>query len=197
MTERGRLIGLVGKGNAGKTTTSNILKDRFHEVVFAEPVKRVTEIIYGFDYDMLLGDTAEKRELRKTLKDPIWDRTPIQAMQYIGTELFRDCFDKEVWIKIAKRKIDDHLNNGRNVIVTDCRFPNEIEFIRKMGGNILILYENDRDLIPYTSVSGTTGHASENSFQTAILPSDFYYHNKKNGLEQMNSDICELVAKMK
>lgn len=187
------LVGIVGKGNAGKTTTANILSGKFTEVVFAEPVKRITDIVYGFEYDMLLGDTPEKRVLRKTLKDPIWNKTPVEAMQYIGTDLFRDCFDKEIWIKIAQRKIDNLRNAGKNVIITDCRFPNEIEFIRSQGGIILVIYENDDDLKPS---SDTTLHASENSFQSAIKTSDFYYQNKKDGLDNMHNDICDLVEKM-
>lgn len=187
------LIGIVGKGNAGKTTTANILSGKFTEVVFAEPVKRITEIVYGFEYDMLLGDTPEKRTLRKTLKDPIWNKTPVEAMQYIGTDLFRDCFDNYVWIKIAQRKIDILRNAGKNVIITDCRFPNEIEFIRSQGGVILVIYENEEDLKPS---SDTTLHASENSFQTAIKASDFYYQNKKEGLDKMRNDIWILVEKM-
>ena len=187
------LIGIVGKGNAGKTTTANILSSKFTEVVFAEPVKKITEIVYGYEYDMLLGDTPEKRILRKTLIDPIWKKTPIEAMQYIGTDLFRDCFDDYVWIKIAQRKIDILRNAGKHVIITDCRFPNEIEFIRSQGGIILVIYEREEDL---KQSSDTTLHVSENSFQTAIKSSDFYYNNKKESYEKMSNDIWALVEKM-
>lgn len=189
------LIGIVGKGDAGKTTTARILQDVIdaREVVFAEPVKRITSIMFGFDYDMLLGDTPEKRQLRRTLKDSIWKKTPIEAMQYVGTDLCRDCFDKDIWIKIADRKISELRSNGYNVIISDCRFPNEIEFIRSKGGHILVLYENVDDLKP-----GNMGnvHPSEASFQTAIKVSDYYYHNKKEGYDKMHTDISNIVKTM-
>lgn len=188
------LVGIVGKGNAGKTTTANILSDKFTEVIFAEPVKRITSIIYGFDYDMLLGDTAEKRVMRETLRDPIWNHTPRQGMQKIGTDVMRNNFDKDVWIKIAQRKIDILRNAGKNVIITDCRFPNEIESIRSQGGVILVIYENEEDLKPDPNAEHL--HESERSFQSAIKPTDFYYQNKKEGLDKMRNDIWAIIEKM-
>lgn len=188
------LVGIVGKGNAGKTTTANILSGNFTEVIFAEPVKRITSIIYGFDYDMLLGDTPDKRVLRETLRDSIWNHTPRQGMQKIGTDVMRNNFDKEVWIKIAMRKINALRDVGKNVIITDCRFENEIEFIRSQGGIILVIYENEEDLKPDPNAEHL--HESERSFQSAIKPTDFYYQNKKESLDKMRNDIWALVEKM-
>lgn len=187
----GILIGIVGKANAGKTTTTRILSPEFHEVVFAEPVKRITEIVFGFEYDMLLGETEDTRILRETLKDPTWNKTPRQAMQYIGTDLFRDCFDKNVWIKIAKRKIDNLRNNGKNVVISDCRHTNEIDFIRNEGGLILVIYEKDDDLKPIPENSAI--HESERSFQSAIKSDDLYYKNTKEGYDKMYNDVWNLI----
>lgn len=189
------LIAMVGKKNAGKTTVAEYLQEKgFAEVVFAEPVKRVTEIVFGFDYDMLLGNTPEKRELRNTLCDPIWNLTPVQAMQQLGTELFRDHFDEDVWIKIAGRKIDALLNRGQSVVVSDARFENEIEFIRAKGGHIIVVYEDINDIeIPtqeyLDKTKGTPqGHASEVSFQKAInREKDILIHNNKH----INQDIAK------
>lgn len=186
------LLGIVGKGNAGKTTVAQLLKDEFAEVIFAEPVKQITAIIYDWDYDMLLGDTPKKRILRETLHDPVWNHTPRQGMQKIGTDLFRNCFDKETWIKIATRKINKLRGNGKNVIITDCRFENEIKFIREQGGIILVIYENEEDLKP--DPNDINLHESERSFQSAIIPTDLYYHNKKDGIEKMNNAIHELLG---
>ena len=145
-----RVIGLVGKKGSGKTTVAKYLVDEynFEEVVFAEPVKRVTESIFGFSYDMLLGDTKEKRQQRVTLKDPIWGKTPVEAMQIVGTEIFRNGFDSETWIKIAKRKVDQFRSEGKSVVISDVRFENEINFIRETGGEIVVLFEKPEDITP-------------------------------------------------
>jgi hypothetical protein len=192
------LIGLVGKKNSGKTTVTEYLqsKYRFEEVVFADPLKQVVEIIFGFDYDMLLGNTPEKRVLRNTLRDPIWNMTPVQAMQQLGTEVFRDNFDKETWVKIAGRKVDNFLSQGKSVVVSDVRFGNEIEFIRQKGGQIIVLYENAQDTKILTEeelerIKGTPeGHASETSFQAHIdYNKDILIRNEKTGLDDLHGKI--------
>jgi len=183
------LIGLVGKKNSGKTTVANYLRTKgFEEVVFADPLKHVVEIIFGFDYDMLLGDTPEKRHLRNTLRDPIWNMSPVQAMQHIGTEVFRENFDKDIWVKIAGRKIDEFRRQGKNVVVSDVRFENEMEFIRQKGGQLIVLYDKIEDTHTLTQdeiekIKGTPeGHASEISFQKAInYEQDLLIHNDKTG----------------
>lgn len=190
-----KLIGLVGQKNSGKTTVAKYLVEKdFTEVVFAEPVKRITEIVFGFPYDLLLGDTAEKRKIRDTLKDPVWGMTAVEAMQFMGTELFRQGFDKDVWIKIASRKIKEH----DLVVVSDVRFENEVEFIRQSGGEIWVLYENPEDIVPKTpeqlaQLTGTKAHASENSFQASILEGDVKIHNRR---ENENSEDFKRLYKI-
>lgn len=199
------LIGLVGKKNSGKTTVANYLQEKgYEEVVYAEPLKRVVEIIFGFDYDMLLGDTPEKRQLRNTLRDPIWNMTPVQAMQQLGTEVFRENFDKETWIKIAGRKIDTFRNNGKCVIVSDVRFENEMEFVRRMGGHLIILYDKIEEThIPTQAelerIKGTPeGHASEISFQAAIdYERDILVHNDKTCVDSKNVLYAKIDSVLK
>lgn len=189
------LIGLVGKKNSGKTTVANYLQEKgYEEVVFADPLKRVVEIIFGFDYDMLLGDTPEKRHLRNTLRDPIWNMTPVQAMQQLGTEVFREHFDKETWVKIAARKINQFRDSGKCVVVSDVRFENEMDVIRRMGGHLIVLYDKIEDTnIPTQAeldrIKGTPeGHASEISFQAAIdRERDILVHNDKTFLDNLDS----------
>ena len=150
------LIGIAGKKNAGKSTIAQYLKDElgYEEVSFADPVKKITEIIYNFPYNQLLGDTPEKRQWRETVKDDIWNKTPREAMQLIGTDVFRKGLDENVWIKIAWRdKIKNMIDNGVNVVISDCRFPNEMDQIRKYGGKIIVVYENDEDLIVDTPIN--------------------------------------------
>ena len=51
------------------------------------------------------------------------------AMQQIATQLFRNNFHQDIWTKVIKRK----LMNYDNIVITDCRFPNEIEMIKSHG----------------------------------------------------------------
>lgn len=199
------VIGLVGRKSSGKTTTANYLvkKYGFVEIVFAEPVKRVTETIFGFPYDMLLGDTPEKRVQRNTLRDPIWNKTPVEAMQYIGTDLFRNCMDSDVWIKIAKRKVSDLIAKGKNVVISDVRFPNEMRYIREeMNGTLWVLHNDPAHLKPLSTEEilkgGTEYHASEVSYQTALLENDVRLFNPVDsdpltGISELHNKIDALL----
>jgi len=194
------VIGLVGRKGSGKTTAADHLvsKHGFVKVVFAEPVKRVTEIIYGFDYDMLLGNTPEKRKLRNELRDPIWDKSPIQAMQYIGTDLFRDNMDTDVWIKIAQRKVQNLLSEGKNVVISDTRFPNEMRFIREeLGGKLWALYTDIAYLQPISvkEIMKSDQHASEISYQSALMEDDTRIHNphSKDGISELHQKIDDIL----
>jgi hypothetical protein len=57
-------------------------------------------------------------------------------MQYVGTDIFRK-MDTDVWVKSTINKI---LKEGPELaIITDCRFPNEVEAIKNIGGKVLRL----------------------------------------------------------
>ena len=56
-----------------------------------------------------------------------------RLMQVLGTEVGRNLFDPEIWVKLAESKILSQLSVG-NTVVTDVRFPNEARLIKKHGG---------------------------------------------------------------
>ena len=64
------------------------------------------------------------------------DNTPItyrQALQQIGTNLFRDRFHPNTWINATLSNI----KNYEDIIITDVRFLNEIDTIKNLGGIVV------------------------------------------------------------
>jgi hypothetical protein len=59
--------------------------------------------------------------------------TPRWVLQYWGTEVCRKAFHDDIWIASLENKIR---NSQDHVVISDCRFPNEIEAIKKAGGKI-------------------------------------------------------------
>ena len=62
------IIGLVGFIGAGKTTVANILHEEhnFHKLAFSDTLKDVVSSIFGWDRELLSGDSVESREYRET-----------------------------------------------------------------------------------------------------------------------------------
>ncbi len=131
------IVGLSGFLNSGKGTVGDIIKDkhRFAKKAFADPLKDVVSTIFGWNRALLEGDTKDSREFRER-KSKRWsqrfgyDVTPRLMLQKMGTEAGRDVFHSDIWLYA----LEDRIQHDANVVVPDVRFPNEIAFLRRLGG---------------------------------------------------------------
>jgi len=135
------LIGIIGFIGSGKGTVGDYLVSQWHfeQDSFAKPLKDAVSIIFGWDRDMLSGATKESRTWREEI-DKYWSKiigrtmTPRLALQLFGTECIRNVFSPNVWSAslIKRYEAYDH-----NVVVTDCRFKNEVQAIKDAGGYVI------------------------------------------------------------
>jgi hypothetical protein len=136
------IIGICGFIGSGKDTVADYLVN-FHEFrreSFASTLKDAVANVFGWDRTMLEGRTKEAREWREQV-DPWWAErldmptlTPRWVLQYWGTEVCRKSFHDDIWIASLENKIR---NSKDNVVISDCRFPNEILAIKNAGGTIV------------------------------------------------------------
>jgi hypothetical protein len=141
-------VGILGFIGSGKGTVGDILSDiGFEKISFASHLKDVTSVMFGWDRNLLEGDTDESREFREEV-DTFWSDklerkfTPRLALQLMGTEVGRNVFGENFWIHSLENKIKDV---NKHYVVTDVRFQNEIDWIRKQKG---ILIEIERGTSP-------------------------------------------------
>lgn len=136
------IIGLVGLKGSGKDTTADyIIKNypNWEKDSFAAVLKDITSVLFGWDRKMLAGETVEDRAKREE-KDEYWsnkfgrDITPRNMLQFLGTDVLRTHLHEDIWVNALERKI---LNTDKNVIITDCRFKNEIDMLRQLGAVII------------------------------------------------------------
>lgn len=136
------VIGVCGFKGSGKDTFSNFLvnEHKYVKLNFASALKDILSTIFGWPRELLEGDTKESREFREKVDEwwanklSIKDLTPRMMLQMVGTDLFRVHFHDSIWVSIVEKQILKLLDGGSKVVISDCRFPNEISMIKKLGG---------------------------------------------------------------
>lgn len=161
LTPRVRIIGLSGYARSGKDTTADYLVEKYGytKMSFAAPMK---EALYKLN-----PDVRDISELVWTVQQVVdlsgWEGakeiTPDVRglLQRFGTEVGREMFGENFWVDLAMSQIPD----GSKIVVSDVRFPNEADAIKKLGGKVLRV---ERD-----GVEAVNAHISE----TALDGYDF------------------------
>ena len=122
------IIGLTGGMGSGKTTISKHMGGTV--ISFATPLKKMLAAL-GLTYEQLYG--SEKG----IPLDLLGGRTPREAMQSLGTEWGRRLVADELWLFAWKKAMDESPHDL--IICDDVRFPNEVEFLRSLGGEVVAL----------------------------------------------------------
>jgi hypothetical protein len=147
------IIGLCGFQGAGKDTVGDILikNHGFIKISFGSALKDVCASMFGWDRSMLEGSTPESREWRETV-DEFWSEklnffefTPRKALQMIGTDVLRKNFSANIWVDIVENKITKLIQSNHNIkiVVTDCRFTNELDMVKKFSNSQIIYVQRN------------------------------------------------------
>lgn len=147
------IIGFTGKMHSGKDTCGDYFVSRynFKKYSFAEPVKQIAKIVFGFSYTQLYGD-------EKDIIDSKWNITPRECLQKIGTDMFRKHFWDDIWIRSLEEKIDNN-----DCVICDVRFQNEADMIKRRGGIIIKIIRNYENTGHENTCHENTKHESENN----------------------------------
>jgi hypothetical protein len=193
-TKSPALIGLIGKKGSGKDTAADGLEAYgFQNVKFAGALKAMlrTLLAYqGVDEDtigrMIDGD------LKEVPTEYLAGKTPRFAMQTLGTEWGRNLIGPDFWLDTAMKKAATG-----DTVITDCRFPNEVEAVKSNGGTVIRIVAEGRTVFDETAVG--VDHASETLMDE--LPEDVVIANVMAGrpedipaaVEKLKKDIAQVV----
>ena len=149
------IIGICGLKGSGKDTLANYLVEtnEFIKIAFADFIRNA--LMELFDWD----ETSFSPE-KKEVKDPYWGVTPRKMCQEIGTEFLRyhckdfistefnlpsgEKYNGSFHIKRINKEIIKLLEADpkTNIIFSDIRFQDELDYIRKLGGKIIRVSRN-------------------------------------------------------
>ena len=136
------IIGFMGKKRSGKDTAGDYLV-KYHgykKYAFASSLKEICKSVFSFTDEQLNGDEKE-------VIDDYWGLSPRQALQYVGTDLFRNQISSlipnmgnDIWVNVLERKLKEETSN---IVITDIRFENERAMVKRLGGIIVKIHSGD------------------------------------------------------
>ena len=166
------IIGVCGFIGSGKDTIADYLTN-FHEFrreSFANTLKDAVANVFGWDRTMLEGRTKQAREWREQV-DPWWaerlnmpNLTPRWVLQYWGTEVCRRGFHDDIWIASLENKLR---NSKDDVVISDCRFPNEIKSIKSAGGIVVRVVRGEEPDWYEDAINANRGEVGNFSWSTS------------------------------
>lgn len=138
------LIGICGFIGSGKDTVAKMFVEQgCVQDSFAAPLKDMCASIFGWQREMLEGDSMDSREFRETA-DLYWTRklgidnfTPRLALQLLGTDIMRTHFSQDIWLNSLEYRIRRQRQDELCVVVSDARFKNELNLIKELGGVVI------------------------------------------------------------
>lgn len=150
------IIALAGQAGSGKDTVATMIAEFRRDTrafSFAEPLKRFAMEVFDWSEEQVFGASHLRNE-----PDPRYRRangellTPRHALQTLGTEWGRSCFEN-IWADLGVRRAMAHTGLA---VITDCRFQNEAQAVRAAGGQVW------KVIRPGAGLRGGAGaHASE------------------------------------
>jgi len=209
------LIGIVGFIGSGKGTAGDYLTHDYGYIQdsFARSLKDGVAVTFGWDREMLEGATNESRIWREKV-DVFWSKvcgfqlSPRLALQLYGTECMRENFHDDIWAMTVIKRYNE--GGKKDTVITDCRFRNEINKIKKAGGYVIrvkrgpepewydeymsLLNDQNWYKIGQLRDSGVIPHISETNWIGSEF--DFELKNDKT-LVYLYHDIGEIIDRIK
>jgi hypothetical protein len=135
------IIGLCGYAQSGKDTLAAYLTENwwFDRRAFADPIR---DVLYNLN-PLILADFPSTSEylrpmrLRTFVDQCGWDNAKQthevrSLLQRLGSEAGRDVMGGDIWVDTLFKA-----PYGPRLVITDVRFPNEAEEIKRRGGIII------------------------------------------------------------
>lgn len=175
--------------------------------------KRNNNLYNYLDYDTRVEDGSD-------FKSEVIKFTPRLLLQLLGTDCGRDIIHPNIWVnslmneygakEVSVKKSNDFILAGKekipvkypNWIITDTRFPNELQAIKKRSGISIRVNRTPKHIIE--SLGGKTNITHnhiltyEHESETALDNADFDYFIDNNGtIEELIEKVKQILIKEK
>ncbi|MDR3668744.1 MAG: hypothetical protein P4L35_18035 [Ignavibacteriaceae bacterium] len=154
-----KIIAFTGLAQSGKTTAANFISG-VKILSFADPVKQIA--LSSFNWDGVKDEKGRR------------------LLQVIGTECGR-AYDYDIWVKKMREQIEIYAPLYKVLAIDDCRFNNESELVKELGG--IVIEINRPGCVP-------DGHASEQGISPHLI--DMHILNDGT-IKQLKNNVLKLI----
>jgi hypothetical protein len=200
------IIGICGLIGSGKDTIADYLQNihQFRRESFAHTLKDAVAAVFGWNREFLEGRTHESREWREQ-RDDWWSErlgrniTPRWILQYWGTEVCRKGFHDDIWIASLENKLR---TTHDDIVISDCRFPNEIAAIKNSGGIVIRVVRGPEPSWYQDAIDTNAGISMAMSIRSDVHPSEWAWvgtnfdaviDNNSDGFDNLYSQVKRLI----
>lgn len=169
-----KVILISGKAMSGKDTVSKIIEKQLRYqgqrvliAHYADLVKHICKSMFGWN--------GEKDEKGRTL------------LQYVGTDVVRSV-DENYWVKYMTDMLAFFGDNWDYVLIPDCRFKNEISYLKECNIDFVHVRVNRGD---YQNELSEEQRNHQSEIDLDDIKPDFYVENNSN-LIDLTKNVIQL-----
>jgi hypothetical protein len=139
-------IGIIGRARVGKDTAGAWLVDNrgYRRVAFADPLKEAALTLDPIVDDGNVGYRFSAMRLSEAVGGYGWEAAKDQlpevrrVLQELGASI--RAIDPEFWLRAALKRVTEANEAGVPAVITDVRYPNEAESLRRAGFHLLYIH---------------------------------------------------------
>jgi len=200
-----KIIGISGKIGSGKDTFAELLAEQLKGNVerhaLADKLRLITEIVSGINMTTthevnkpFCNNIRNYTQDQKNIVIKQFNKTIGETLQLVGTELFRDNYDTDIWVKsFFNEELEDKLNDGKIIVIPDVRFVNEANYILQEGG-YLIRLEGDPMGVRENSLRDLN-HISETNLDDYTNFSKVIYNDERD-IQVLKKVVSDLIIEL-
>lgn len=184
------VIGIHGYARSGKDTIAGFLgkSHGFRRLAFAD---RLRECTYALN-PVITWETPspDQARLQEIVDEIGWDEAKVKyaeirrLLQAFGTEVGRELIRDSLWVDIVLDQMYDAWDQDpdQQFVITDLRFPNEVEALRSIPNNSAQEVELWKVVRP--GVGPVNGHASDAGLEDDLFDVVINNHGTLEDLEK-------------
>lgn len=172
-----QLIGITGRARSGKDSLASVfVRHGYRQLAFANSLKATCALIAREERWLWFNDET-KEQLCKSL-----GMTRREVLQKMGSAV-RDNIGPNVWVD---RLLNTWVKRGKEpAVISDCRYPNEAQAIKSLGGIII------RVVRPGAGLEGeAANHVSEAGIPDDLVDVEIY---NDGTLTELGAEALKIV----